>query len=71
MDFVGRYERLKDSIDDLFTRLGLPTAVLEKKNVSEHAGYVDYYDDELREIVAQFYKDDLREFDYGFSPDRN
>ena len=71
VDYIGRYERLQDSVDELFTQLSLPGAQLEKKNVSEHAGYADYYDEELREIVAQFYKDDLRIFDYDFPPPVN
>lgn len=68
LDFVGRYETLQQSYDEICERIGIPTTALARKNPSEHADYTEYYDDELRGIVGEFYEDDLRVFDYGFPP---
>lgn len=68
LDFVGRYETLQQSYDEICERIGIPTTDLARKNPSKHAAYTEYYDDELRGIVGEFYKDDLRVFDYGFPP---
>lgn len=69
LDFVGRYENLQESYDEICARVGLPAANLSRKNPSTHAAFTDYYDDELRHIVAEFYKVDLEIFDYQFPSD--
>ncbi len=66
VDYVGRYEALQTSLDEVMSRLGLPSSTLEQKNASEHAVYSDFYDEELRELVGEFYAEDLRVFDYDF-----
>jgi hypothetical protein len=66
VDFVGRFEDLQKSFDDVSERLHLPSTDLTKKNKSEHDAYTEYYDDELRENVAEFYARDLRVFGYDF-----
>ena len=66
VDSVGRYESLQQSYDEICARIGIPTAELSRKNPSVHDAYADYYDEELREQVAEFYKDDLRLFSYDF-----
>ena len=68
LDFVGRFEQLQESYDRICERVGVPTTDLSRRNPSEHAAYTDYYDDELKEIVADFYAEDLRRFDYDFVP---
>lgn len=65
MDFVGRYENLQESYDTICDRLGLPRSTLDRKNESQHSKYDSYYDDELRQLVREFYKDDFRIFDYN------
>ena len=66
IDSVGRYENLQQSYDEICARIGIPTAELAKKNPSKHDSFSEYYDDELKELVAEFYKDDLRLFSYDF-----
>ena len=68
IDFVGRYEDLQTSYDEVCARLGVPTTSLGRKNPSEHSSYTSYYDDELRGIVGEFYAEDLRLFGYDFLP---
>lgn len=67
VDFVGRYENLQHSYDEICERIRIPTTDLTRRNPSEHATYAEYYDDELREVVATFYNDDLRIFSYGWN----
>ena len=64
LDYVGRYEDLQNCYDQICERAGIATTSLGRKNPSEHKAYADYYDDELTERVADFYKDDLRRFSY-------
>ena len=66
MDEIGRYEDLQSSLDRILSRLGLESTQLEVVNRSEHAHYQQSYDEELKEMVKQFYAQDLDEFDYQF-----
>lgn len=68
LDLVGRYETLQQSYDEICARIGIATTNLTRKNPSKHAAYTEYYDDELREIVGNYYKGDLELFDYDFAP---
>ena len=65
LDFVGRYEELQQSFDIICERIGIPSSELGFKNTSEHTSFVDYYnDDELRQLVSDFYARDFRLFSY-------
>lgn len=66
MDFVGRFEELQTSYDQVCQHIGITTVSLEKKNVSEHEQYADYYDEQLNQMVSDFYRDDLVNFGYQF-----
>jgi hypothetical protein len=49
-----RLERLRDELGSFLRRVGHPVPELPSKreNASDHGPYRDYYDDELRELVA-------------------
>jgi hypothetical protein len=64
LDFVGRCEDLQRSYDIICERIGIPSTELGTRNTSDHENYSSYYDAELRQLVAAFYEDDLRIFDY-------
>lgn len=66
LDKVGRYENLQASYDAICAKIGIPPSPLRKTNESKHNSFVEYYDDDLRAIVADFYKDDLNKFGYDF-----
>ncbi len=68
VDYVGRYENLQRSYDEICDRIGVPTTLLGLKNPSDHAAFREYYDDELRDVVGKFYEADLRLFGYEFEP---
>ena len=65
-DFIGRFEDLQASFDEVRRHIGITTVSLEKKNVSGHKQYADYFDDQLKQIVTDFYRDDLVNFNYQF-----
>lgn len=69
LDFTGRYEQLQQSYDSICERIGIPSTELGKKNVSEHSSFVEYYDDDLQQLVGEYYAEDLRIFSYGFPAD--
>lgn len=66
MDYVGRYEALQESMDFVNEALNCPLTPLQLKNTSAHEDYRYYYDDELFELVSDFYKKDIDYFDYEF-----
>lgn len=66
LDYTARFEDLQSGYNEICDRLGLARTDLAKKNQSEHAAFQEYYDDELRSQVAEFYAEDLRLFDYAF-----
>ncbi len=70
LDHLGRYESLQESLDGVFTSLGLEAVSLKQRNASKRqAGkqtYQSYYDEELGDLVRRFYAADLKHFDYQF-----
>ena len=65
LDYIGRFETLQESFDDICERIGIPAAALSNLNTSHHREYRDYYDPELRQAVTDLYRDDLRLFGYN------
>ncbi|MEX2525712.1 MAG: sulfotransferase family 2 domain-containing protein [Gammaproteobacteria bacterium] len=66
MDYIGRYETLQESWNEICTHIGIKPEKLPEKNVSEHARYSDYYDTELKEAIEKFYSKDLELFRYAW-----
>lgn len=66
MDYIGRYESLQQSMDYISAKLGKPSISLKIKNQSEHKSYKEYYDAELKDLVADFYQRDIAAFGYAF-----
>ena len=66
MDYIGRYETLQASVDELCQRLQIESTQLQKRNTSEHLQYREYYDEELKFAVETFYQEDLTRFNYSY-----
>jgi len=66
MDYIGRYEQLQDSVNEICDRLQIKSTQLQKRNTSEHNQYREYYDEELKSAVAELYQEDLRRFNYCY-----
>ena len=64
MDYVGQYETLQESFDEVCRQIGLAPAGLSRKNASRHQRYECYYDAFLKESVVEFYRKDFQLFGY-------
>ncbi|MEJ2604716.1 MAG: sulfotransferase family 2 domain-containing protein [Gammaproteobacteria bacterium] len=67
VDFIGRYENLQSSYDELCALIGIETSRLERRRVPESRDWRSYYDRELADLVSDFYRADLENF--GYAPD--
>jgi len=68
-DVIGRVEDMQASYDAICDRIGIPRAVLDRVNTSEHGTARQYYDRELIEGVSELYRRDLDLFGYSFGED--
>ena len=64
MDYVGRYESLQESFDEICRHIGLAPSKLARKNASRHRSYECYYDATLKQAVAGYYRKDFELFGY-------
>lgn len=65
IDFIGKFETINKDFEQIKTRIGLE-AELPHLNASKRAGYQSYYDAETREIVANWFREDIEAFGYQF-----
>ena len=63
---VIRFENLKQDLDDLTTKMGLPKLKLAKLNTSVRKDYQTYYSDFSKKIVREAFDRDITEFNYDF-----
>ena len=66
-DYIGKIEELDQFTKNLFLKLNLDFKGLEHTNKSKRKScYIDYYDDELREKVNQYFRKDFELLGYDF-----
>ena len=65
IDFIGKFETIGEDFEQIKSAIGIE-AELPHLNASKRAGYQSYYDDETREIVAQWFHEDIETFGYYF-----
>jgi Sulfotransferase family len=66
VDFIGRFERLQESFNEVSRRLGRMPVELPRLNASSHAAYTEYYTPAMAETVAKLYARDIEMFGYRF-----
>lgn len=67
LDFIGRFENLQQDFNHVRDHLGLSGELLFiNKTKTKREPYQTYYSDELSEIAARVYKEDIEAFDYRF-----
>jgi hypothetical protein len=65
VDYVGRQEELENSYQHVCEKLNIPFQQLDKINASSHKPYQEYFNDELTEMVYEYYKTDFINFNYN------
>lgn len=66
-DYLGRYENLQESFDFICEKIGIKKTVLpEKRKAKDRDDYKKYYDDEMIDKVAEYFKRDVEMLRYTF-----
>ena len=71
VDWIGRYENLRDDFETLCGKLGVDRDIVlpHKHNAKDRPHYTEFYDDETIEIVRKFYKNDIEVLEYKYGED--
>ena len=72
LDFIGRYENIQEDTDYICNILKLPNLTLgkNKSGYRDKNHYTEYYDDEIKNIVSNFFQKDLKLFNYSFNNEK-
>lgn len=65
-DLVGRFESLHTDWQRVCKKIGVQAIELPWKVKTFHRHYSYYYDDELRKMVGDWFRDDVETFGYEF-----
>jgi hypothetical protein len=67
LDFIGRFENLNDDFGYVAEKVGLEDKALPKLISGDGVRYVQFYDDEMIDIINKIYKDEIMcfGFEYG------
>lgn len=66
MDHVGRYENIEDEVRYVAGVLGIPVDRIPYINSSNHGPYRQFYCEESKQRVEEFYQQDFIRFNYGY-----
>jgi len=67
MDFIGRFENIQEDFKFIAGNLNITSNLLFiNKTKTKRDPYQSYYTEDLREIAAEVYKEDIEAFDYKF-----
>ncbi len=66
MDFVGRFENMEEDWGKVCGLLGVAGKLKHTNARKSPVHYKKYYTDELKELVADLYEEDIKEFGYEF-----
>ncbi|MBN2720893.1 MAG: sulfotransferase family 2 domain-containing protein, partial [Proteobacteria bacterium] len=67
VDFIGKYENLQEDYEEACRRIGItPPTLPHKRQAKGRTAYSDYYDEETRKLVGDFFREDIETFGYGF-----
>lgn len=66
VDQIYRFEKLNEHFDELCRQLNIK-AKLPYLKKSKHVHYSTYYDDESRQIIEEWFAEDIEKFEYTFT----
>jgi len=65
-DYICRFENLKDDFNNVCRLMGYKSIVLPHKKKGSGGNYKDKIDNESRNLIAEFYKEEIELFNYRF-----
>jgi hypothetical protein len=63
---VVKTEELNTGMKEVLKMIGLPNAIVEKRNVTKHKLYTEYYSKEAKEIIEKEFNFDIEFGEYSF-----
>jgi len=67
VDYIGSFENIQHDFDVLCELIGVGVVELPHHKKSEYdKEYVDYYNEQTKQIVADMYEEDIKMFNYEF-----
>lgn len=66
LDYVCRFETLQQDFDTVCNKMNIPQMQLPHINKTNHKHYTEYYNDETRQIVADYFAKDIKYFGHTF-----
>ena len=66
VDFIIRFEKLQKDFNRVCKLINLEKESLPFANQSKHLPYMEYYDDETKEIIQNDHAEDIKAFGYSF-----
>jgi len=65
IDFIGKFESIRTDFEQIRQTIGT-SEELPHLNATKRSDYRDYYTDKTRQIVADWYREDIEAFGYNF-----
>ena len=66
VDFIIRFEKLQKDFNRVCKLINLEKESFPFANQSKHLPYMEYYDDETKEIIQNDHAEDIKAFGYSF-----
>ena len=67
MDFIGKFENINNDFSYVCKKLiGEQVELPHANKSSNNQNYKQYYDNYTKDLVSEFYYEDIKEFNYTF-----